>query len=110
MRWQKTLIGVFILLAGYGCIHVGRQFDSDNLSWIAKNQTTKIDMSARLGEPFRAGIDQGMLTWTYGYYDYRLIGQTYTKDLVVYFNPDGTVHSYTFSTSFPDEREQWRDR
>jgi len=110
MYWIKMAIAALILLAGYGCLSVGRPFASDDLSWIIKNQTTKIDISARLGEPFRAGTDQGLLTWTYGYYRYSLINRTATKDLVVYFNPDDTVHSYTFSTSFPDERARWRDR
>ena len=63
-----------------------------------------------LGDPFRTGVDQDKITWTYGYYRYRVFGETCTKDLIIYYNPDGTVSSYTFNTSFPDEKNSWRDR
>ena len=49
-------------------------------------------------------MDQGKITWTYGYYRYRVFGETRTKDLIIYYNPDGTVSSYTFNTSFPEEK------
>ena len=110
MQLKRILLTAFILMVGYGCISVGKHFSSDDLSWIIKDQTKKDDIYDELGEPFRVGIDSGKLTWTYGYYKYRLLGSTCTKDLVIYFNKDGTVHSYTFNTSFPKEKEQWKDR
>jgi hypothetical protein len=99
-----------MLLAGYGCITVGKRFYSDDLSWIVKNQTTKDDVYDELGEPFRVGNDSGKLTWTYGYYKYSLFGSTRTKDLVFYFNSSGRVDSYVFNTSFPGEKEVWQNR
>jgi outer membrane protein assembly factor BamE (lipoprotein component of BamABCDE complex) len=110
MQLKRIFLTAFILMAGYGCISVGRPFSSDNLSWIIENQTTKDDIYNELGEPFRVGVDSGKLTWTYGYYKYRLVGSTRTKDLVIYFNKDETVHSYVFNTSFPEEKEKWKDR
>ena len=62
-----------------------------------------------LGEPFRVGVDAGQATWTYGYYRYRLFGPTHTKDLVLYFNKNGTVSSFTFNTSFPEGKQHWED-
>jgi len=110
MYLKRIFLTALILLAGYGCISVGRPFSSDDLSWIIKDQTTKDDIYYELGEPFRVGVDSEKLTWTYGYYKYYLIGSTRTKDLIVYFNKDGTVHSYTFNTSFPGEKEKWKGR
>ena len=110
MHLKGIFLTALILMAGYGCISVGRHFSSDDLSWIIKDQTTKDDIYDELGEPFRTGVDSGKLTWTYGYYKYHLIGSTYTKDLIIYFNKEGTVHSYVFNTSFPEEKEKWKDR
>ena len=110
MHWHRIFLVILILIAGYGCISVGTPFSSDDLSWIMENKTTENDIYYELGDPFRVGSDSGRLTWTYGYYKYRLVGSTSTKDLVIYFNKDETVHSYTFNTSFPEEKEKWKDR
>ena len=110
MHLKRIFLIALILMAGYGCISVGRPFSSDDLSWIIKDQTTKDDIYDDLGEPFRVGVDSGKLTWTYGYYKYHLIGSALTKDLVIYFAKDGTVNSYVFNTSFPEEKEKWKNR
>jgi len=110
MHLKRIFLTALILMASYGCISVGTSFNSDDLSWIMKDQTTKDDIYDELGEPFRVGSDAGKLTWTYGYYKYNLFSSTRTKDLVIYFNKDGTVHSYTFNTSFPEEKEKWKAR
>jgi len=107
MRWVLTAT---LLLAVCGCLTVGRNFPSGEFSWIVKGKTTKDGVSGHLGEPFRVGVESGLTTWTYGYYKYRLGGETRTKDLVIYFNKDGTVSSYSFNTSFPEEKAAWRDR
>jgi hypothetical protein len=99
-----------MLIIGYSCITVGKRFDSNDLSWILKNQTTKDDVYDELGEPFRVGNDSGKLTWTYGYYKYNLFGSTRTKDLIFYFNSTGLVDSYVFNTSFPEEKNVWNAR
>jgi hypothetical protein len=110
MRWARLVIMAALFTVFVGCISTGRDFRSSSFSWIRENKTTKDKVLATLGEPFRVGVDSGMTTWTYGYYKYRLGGSSDTKDLVIYFNKDGTVSSYTFSTSFEDEKEAWRGR
>jgi len=109
-RWTKRISVTVLALAVCGCITVGRDFRSSDFSWIVANKTTKDQVHRVLGEPFRVGVESGMTTWTYGYYRYRVGGQTRTKDLVLYFKPDGTVSSFTFNTSFPDEKAQWMER
>lgn len=88
-----------------GCATVGKDFDSTSLSWLKAGETAKKDVLEKLGDPFRVGMDSGDKTWTYGYYKYRLIGDSATKDLVIRYSADGKVKSYTLNTSFPDEKE-----
>jgi outer membrane protein assembly factor BamE (lipoprotein component of BamABCDE complex) len=109
-RTTLCLLLATALLAVTGCITVGRDFYSADLHWLKSGTTTRQEVYRILGEPFRTGVDQGKITWTYGCYRYSAFGDTRTKDLVIYYNPDGTVHTYTFSTSFPDEKTTWRDR
>ncbi len=88
-----------------GCATVGHNFDSASLDWLHEG-ATKAQIEEKLGQPLRVGSDAGVPTWTYGYYEYRLFGESNNKDLVIRFAPDGTVKSYTMNTSFPKEREQ----
>jgi hypothetical protein len=110
---NKTARYLFLaafLICTTGCITIGKDFNSSDLGWLHSNTTGKSEIYRNLGEPFRTGVDQGKITWTYGYYRYRVFGETCTKDLIIYYNPDGTVSSYTFNTSFPEEKNSWRDR
>ncbi len=108
MRVQRHIIWMAACCSVLcGCITIGRDFISNDFSWIVPNKTTRKEVRTVLGEPFRAGVDSGLMTWSYGYYRYTLFGETKTKDLVIYFNKDGTVRSYTFNTSFPEEKKKW---
>jgi hypothetical protein len=55
------------------------------------------------GEPWRTGLEDGQRTWTYGYYKYNLLGASQTRDLVVRFDDAGTVRSYTFNSTYPED-------
>jgi len=110
MRRNVVLLWILLLPTLSGCVTAGKSFRSDDLSWIVVNKTSQGEIQRALGEPFRVGVDSGSLTWTYGYYRYRLFGETRTKDLVIEFNRDGTVSSYTFNTSFPEEKADWKYR
>ena len=87
-----------------GCATVGKDFDSTSLSWLKAGETAKKDVLTKLGDPFRVGMDSGDQTWTYGYYKYRLIGDSATKDRVIRYSADSKVKSYTLNTSFPEEK------
>lgn len=89
-----------------GCATIGKDFDSTSLSWLKAGETAKKDVLEKLGDPFRVGMDSGDQTWTYGFYKYRVIGESATKDLVIRFSADQKVKSYTLNTSFPDEKEK----
>ncbi len=103
---RRWLVPALVLVLSAGCATVGKNFDATKLSWIKEGATTKADVLDRMGPPWRIGADAGDPTWTYGYYQYRVFGDSNSKDLVIHFRPDGTVKSYTMNTSFRDEREQ----
>ena len=102
MRARAALL----LVASVACATVGRNFDATQLSWLKNGDTTKAQILDKLGQPWRVGSDAGDQTWTYGYYQYRAFGESNSKDLVLHFDPDGKLKSYTMNTSFPEEREK----
>lgn len=89
----------FLVLFLAGCATVGRDFPSDQVSSIKIGHTTRSEIRATFGNPWRTGIDNGHPTWTYGLYHYSVFGQPSTKDLVVRFNSDNVVTSYSFNTT-----------
>jgi len=101
---RPAIAAALAALALAGCATIGRDFDSTSLSWLKAGETTRTDIQGKIGDPFRVGSDSGDPTWTYGYYKYKLIGESVTKDLVIRFGADGKVKSYTLNTSFPEEK------
>lgn len=87
------------------CVTRGQQFSSD-YSWIKEGKTTKQEVSNRLGEPYHVGYSSGRPTWTYGYYHFRLIGDSNTKELTLYWDPQNRVESFNFKSSFPEDRQR----
>jgi outer membrane protein assembly factor BamE (lipoprotein component of BamABCDE complex) len=100
---EGTALVPLVMLSS--CATVGQPFVFSGPDSIQAGKTTRAEISERYGEPFRAGYDSGNLKWTYGYYKYRLFGDSDTKDLDVTFDKNGVVKSYTYSTSVPDEKK-----
>lgn len=96
---------VFLLMTGVllsiisSCATVGKNFPSRHVADIKIGEFTKADIREEYGSPWRKGIEDGNETWTYGYYHYKLIGRTSTKDLVIRFDEKGRVTSYSFNES-----------
>ena len=105
MKISRLLIAISAGAILSGCATMGKDFDSTSLSWLKAGETAKKDVLVKLGDPFRVGMDSGDQTWTYGYYKYRVFGDSETKDLVIRYTADQKVKSYTLNTSFPDEKE-----
>lgn len=103
---MTRLLPALALSLSLGCATIGKDFDATRLDWLEARETSKVQVRERLGPPWRVGADAGDQTWTYGYYEYRAMGESNSKDLVIHFAPDGTVKSYTFNTSFPGERKE----
>jgi len=92
-------LAVFMILFAAGCATVGRDFPAERVSEIQLNQTTQDDILSMFGVPWRTGIEDGLQTWTYGKYRYQLLSETSTKDLVIRFDKNGIVISYSFNTT-----------
>lgn len=95
-------IALLMSLGLAGCVTSGKYFASET-SWIKNNQTRQEDVRSLLGKPFMVGNSGGSPTWTYGYYRYKLVGDSFTKELKFYWNPDRTVQSFSFNSSFPED-------
>lgn len=102
----KSKLGLLALgsIVAFGCVTRGQDFASD-LRWIKVKQTSKTEVSQRLGEPFQIGSTSGQETWTYGRYNYKLFGEAKTKEIKFYWSPDGKVDSYSFNSSFPEDKK-----
>ncbi len=85
------------------CATVGSSFEFKGPESIVVGQTTETQIIAQYGQPFRVGYENGNVKWTYGYYHYRLFGDSDTKDFSVTFGKNGTVVSYEYSSSDPKE-------
>jgi len=102
----KPLRPLFFLLCGLllaGCVSAGKDFNVQMVRQIHLQQTTRAQIEQMFGPPWRTGIEDGKQTWSYGYYKYG-VSDTLSRDLVVRFNPNGTVASYTFNSSYPEDQ------
>jgi len=97
-------IGSLIMfLVASGCVVRGQNFPSDT-AWIEVDQTRQQHVRTRMGDPFSVGRTNTGPSWTYGYYRHTLLGNSFTKELILRWNEDGTVRSYSFTSSFPEDK------
>jgi len=97
------MLAVTTLVTFAGCARVGYDFNANKVQEIKIGETTQDEIVVMFGQPWRKGIDNGITMWTYGRYTYRLIGQTDTKDLIVKFDDNGKVKSYTFNETMDNK-------
>ena len=94
---------VFIFLYLSGCATIGQDFPAGEVKNITIGKTTQKDIRSMFGSPWRTGIEDGHRTWTYGNYNYNLFSENKARDLVIKFDKNNVVVSYTFSTTEHDE-------
>jgi hypothetical protein len=82
-----------------GCITIGQEFAASRAADIKLGQTRKQDITDMFGVPWRTGLEDGHPTWTYGIYKYSLFSSADTQDLLIRFDNQGLVRSYTFSST-----------
>lgn len=97
------LVAVFLLMVSGCATTVGREFPTDSVTQIKIGKTTQDEIRKMFGSPWRVGLEDGKRTWTYGSYKYSMSGEQIAKDLVVRFNDNNVVSSYTFSTTDHNE-------
>jgi len=79
---------------------VGQPFAVTKVSSIEIGATTKGNIQQMFGEPWRTGIEDGFKTWTYGEYTMK-----HSRDLLIRFDEEDKVKSYSFSSSFPEDKD-----
>ena len=96
-----TIIIFTFVFSSYlsSCISLGKNFPHINVKLIKTGETAKGDIRKLFGSPWLSGINDGELAWTYGNYDYSLFGDRKAKDLVIQFDENGVVTTYTYSTT-----------
>ena len=97
-----VLIGLSVIVMVFiGCspMTLGNDFPVDQVSSIEIGVTTRAEIQERFGAPWRTGIEDGMSTWTFGYYSYDFSGKGLGRDLMIKFNQAGIVRSYSFNTT-----------
>jgi hypothetical protein len=108
MRLIKQLLRpVLALVIGLllaGCVTAGKDFNVHMVRQIQLQQTTRAQIEQMFGPPWRTGLEDGKQTWSYGYYKHSL-SDTMSRDLVVRFNPNGTVASYSFNSNYPEDQK-----
>lgn len=82
-----------------GCFTVGQEFAGSRVPEIKIGHTTRQEITELFGRPWRTGMEDGRTTWTYGIYKYSLFGADDTQDLLIRFDPQGIVRSYTYSST-----------
>ncbi len=88
-----------ISLVMIGCATVGKDFPVEKVSGIQIKKTTQQEIRKVFGPPWRIGIEDGQNIWTYGKYRYKLFGEASTTDLVIRFDNNNVVESYSFNTT-----------
>ena len=92
-------LAVSLSLPFTGCMpSVGRPFPVKQVRHIEIGTTTKSEIRQIFGEPWRTGLEDGFKTWTYGEYSVNN-----SRDLLIRFDEQGIVKSYSFSSSFPED-------
>jgi hypothetical protein len=99
MKLSKNFKIIFILLLLHSCVTHGRYFPSD-MTWIKLNKTNMKDVKIVLGEPDMIGVDNFYLTWTYHYYNKIIFKPHMIKKLKIYWNKDGSIKYFKFSSNF----------
>ena len=94
--------GMFLAIFWFGCGSVGKNFNESLYIRIAKGTTTKNDIQAMFGYPFKKGIQNGYPVWTYEYNYVNSFGTDIIKDMIIVFDKNGVVKSHQLMTNSPE--------
>ncbi|MDE2489964.1 MAG: hypothetical protein KGM24_03905 [Elusimicrobia bacterium] len=101
---KKALFVAAASLALSGCVTLGRPFSVGQIPAIQLSKTTQDQLVSTFGQPYRRGLEDGDATATWLNYHISILGSERTRDLYVRFNADGTVKSYSFNSTIPEDQ------
>jgi len=102
---KNTLLALMVVGLFAGCATVGQPYAEHKVADIVIGETSKADIQSMFGNPWRTGLESGKQTWTYGNYRYSAFSDAQTSDLVIRYNKEGKVASYTYNrtTANPEQ-------
>jgi hypothetical protein len=81
------------------CATVGYEFPVIGVKLLKNGVTTQDQARDWFGDPWRVGWEDGLRTWTYGHYEYSLFAPAQTRDLLLRFDSEGILRSYSYNTT-----------
>ncbi|WP_292256999.1 outer membrane protein assembly factor BamE [Marinospirillum sp.] len=108
MRIYSIALLLLLSVAMVGCATVGQPYAEHKVPEIKVGETTRAQIQQMFGNPWRTGSESGQQTWTYGHYRYSAFSDAQTSDLVVRFNEQNRVASYTFNRTTADPSKDSR--
>ncbi|WP_114417627.1 outer membrane protein assembly factor BamE domain-containing protein [Marinospirillum perlucidum] len=97
LKMKALFVGLGLVLLLDGCATVGQPYAEHKVNQLEVGETTRSEVEELFGAPWRVGLESGQQTWTYGYYRYSLFSDAQTSDLVVRYDEEGKVASYTYN-------------
>jgi len=105
LKFRRFRAGLALICAfTSGCITMGQKFDTRLVPGIVVGKTTQADIQKQFGDPYRTGLENGDLTWTYLHYRLSVFGNQQTTDLYVRFGADHMVKSYALNSNIPEDQ------
>jgi len=101
LSWRGFL-ALLILLFAIGCGSVGKNFSSEKVQNIQNNVTTQSEILDWFGVPFKEGIENTHIMWTYQFDKYNVFTEAQSKDLVILFDESNVVKAYRFTSSIDE--------
>ena len=101
---KETLASMVLLatlVAFSGCSNIGKNFDADLVKQVQVGKTTQSDIEKMFGQPYKKGVYNGYLMWSYEYDQYRALGTKASKDLTIVFDEKGVVKTSQIMSSQP---------
>ena len=98
-RAQLSVAIIFILFFLSGCGTVGKDFNSSYVKSIRNNITNQTEILEKFGLPFKEGIENGQIMWTYQLDQWNIFGPAESKDLLILFDEKNIVRTYRYTTS-----------
>jgi len=99
-----SLLALVFFLSGCSGT-VGQNFNSSLVQNIQNNITTQEEILIGFGPPFKEGMHEGYIMWTYQFDKWDLLGSVKSKDLIILFDENNIVraHRYTGTGDFPKD-------
>ncbi len=95
-RSLHFFLAILLLALTVGCGSMGRNFDDTHVVDIKNNATTKAEILEWFGLPFKEGVENDYVMWTYQIDKY-MAGHTHSKDLVLLFDANNVVKAYRYT-------------